>query len=142
MPPVLFDTSLYISALRRGENGVLALRRVAPDAPVWLSVVVLEELYAGASDRDRHLIEGLELDFEMGSRILIPILEDWTAVGRVLARLAAKYDYDQIGRGRLTNDALIAMSAGRLGVTVITSNKKDFSRLAEFRNFQWQVATF
>lgn len=32
--------------------------------------------------------------------------------GRVLARLAAKYDYKQIGQGRLTNDALIAMSAG------------------------------
>jgi predicted nucleic acid-binding protein len=142
MPPVLFDTSLYISALRRGENGVFALRRVAPDASVWLSVVVLEELYAGAGDRDRHLIEGLELDFEMGNRILIPTLEDWTAAGWVLARLAAKYDYEQIGRGRLTNDALVAMSAGRLGVTVITSNKKDFSRLAEFRNFQWQVATF
>jgi predicted nucleic acid-binding protein len=142
MPPVLFDTSTYISALRRGDQAVLALRRIAPNAPVWLSVVVLQELYAGAGDRDRHLIEGLELDFEVGNRILIPILEDWTAAGRVLARLAARYDYDQIGRGRLTNDTLIAMSAGRLGVTVITSNKKDFGRLAEFRNFNWQVATF
>ena len=142
MPAVLFDTSLYISALRRGENGGLALRLIAPDARVWLSVVVLEELYAGAGGRDRHLIEGLELDFERGNRILIPTLEDWTAAGQVLARLAAKYDYDQIGRGRQTNDALIAMSAGRLGVTVITSNKKDFGRLAEFRNFSWQVAAF
>jgi hypothetical protein len=35
----------------------------------------------------------------------------------VLARVAAKYDYEQIGRGRLTNDALIAMSASRLGIT-------------------------
>jgi len=142
MPPVLFDTSLYISALRRGENGVVALRRIAPDVRVWLSVVVLQELYAGAGDCDRDLIEGLELDFEMGNRILIPTLEDWTVTGQVLARLAAKYDYDQIGRGRLTNDALIAMSAGRQGVTVITSNKKDFSRLAEFRNFRWQIASF
>jgi hypothetical protein len=29
----------------------------------------------------------------------------------VLARLAEKYDYEQIGQGRLTNDALIAMSS-------------------------------
>ena len=134
MPPVLFDSSAYISALRRGDQGVLALRRIAPDAPVWLSVVVLQELYAGANDRNRHMIESLELEFEMGNQILIPSLEDWTSAGRVLARLAAKYDYDQIGRGRLTNDALIAMSAGRKGITVITANKKDFSRLAEFRD--------
>jgi predicted nucleic acid-binding protein len=53
--------------------------------------------------------------------------------------LAARYDYEQIGRGRLTNDALIAMSAGRSGITVITANARDFMRLAEFRPFHWQV---
>ena len=57
----------------------------------------------------------------------------------MLARLAAKYDYEQIGRGRLTNDALIAMSAGRSGITVITANARDFRKLAEFGSFQWQV---
>jgi predicted nucleic acid-binding protein len=142
MQAALFDSSIYISALRRGEQGALALRRIAPDAPLWLSVVVLEELYAGAGERDRHRIERLEDDFAKRRRILVPSLGDWTVVGRVLARLAAKYDYDQIGRGRLTNDALIAISAGRLGVTVITANKKDFSRLAEFRNFQWKISVF
>ena len=53
--------------------------------------------------------------------------------------MAAKYDYEQIGLGQLTNDALIAMSAGRLGIRVITANERDFNRLAEFRTFQWQV---
>jgi predicted nucleic acid-binding protein len=53
--------------------------------------------------------------------------------------LAAKYDYEQVGKGRLTNDALIAMSAGRLGITVITANARDFSKLAEFRPFEWRV---
>jgi predicted nucleic acid-binding protein len=56
--------------------------------------------------------------------------------------LAAKYDYEQIGQGRLTNDALIAMSAGRSGITVITSNSRDFMRLAEFRPFHWRVQAF
>jgi predicted nucleic acid-binding protein len=58
----------------------------------------------------------------------------------VLARLAAKYRYEQIGRGRLTDDALIATSAGRLGIRVIAANERDFSRLAEFCAFQWQKA--
>jgi predicted nucleic acid-binding protein len=53
--------------------------------------------------------------------------------------LAAKYHYELIGQGRLTNDALIAMSAGRLGIRVVTANERDFSRLAEFHTFQWQV---
>jgi predicted nucleic acid-binding protein len=70
----------------------------------------------------------------------VPNLSDWTDAGRVLARLAAKYHHEQIGQGRLTNDALIAISAGRLGICVITANQRDFSKLAEFRTFQWQVA--
>ena len=81
----------------------------------------------------------LERDFDRAKRILVPNLSDWTQAGRVLARLAAKYHYEKIGQGRLTNDALIAMSAGRLGIRVITANERDFSRLAESRAFQWQV---
>ena len=102
--------------------------------------MVLEELYAGASDRARQVVERLERDFDGAKRILVPNLSDWTQAGRVLARVAAKYHYEKIGLGRLTNDALIAMSAARLGVRVITANERDFSRLAEFRAFQWQVA--
>ena len=135
----MFDSSIYITALRRGDDAALALRRVTTDAPLWLSAVVLEELYAGAADRDRQVVERLERDFDRAKRILVPNLSDWTQAGRVLARLAAKYHYEKIGQGRLTNDALIAMSAGRLGIRVITANERDFSRLAEFRPFQWQV---
>jgi predicted nucleic acid-binding protein len=141
MRPALFDSSIYISALRRGSDAALGLRRLAPDAPVWLSSVVLEELYAGARDRDWHVVERLERDFDRAKRILVPNLSDWAQAGKVLARLAIKYGYEQIGQGRLTNDALIAMSAGRLGIRVITANERDFSRLAEFRTFQWQVTT-
>ena len=140
MQPALFDSSIYITALRRGDDAALALRRLTADAPLWLSAVVLEELYAGAADRHRQVVERLERDFDRAKRILVPNLSDWTQAGRVLARLAAKYHYEKIGLGRLTNDALIAMSAARLGVRVITANERDFSRLAEFRAFQWQVA--
>jgi predicted nucleic acid-binding protein len=141
MQPVLFDSSIYISVLRRGDDAALSLRQFTADVPIWLSAVVLEELYAGAGDRDRHAVERLERDFDRAKRVLVPNLSDWTQAGSVLARLAAKYDYEQIRRGRLTNDALIAISAGRLGITVITANRRDFGRLAEFRPFQWQVRT-
>jgi predicted nucleic acid-binding protein len=139
MRPMLFDTSIYITALRIGNDAALGLRRIAGGAAVWLSSVVLEELYAGVSLRDRHIVERLERDFHRARRIVVPNLTDWTQTGTVLARLAARYDYEQIGKGRLTNDALIAMSAGRLGITVITANARDFEKLAEFRPFQWRI---
>lgn len=138
MQPVLFDSSIYIAALRKGNESVVTLRRAAA-APLWLSAVVLEELYAGARERERKVVERLERDFERIRRILVPNLSDWAQTGRVLARLADKYDYEQIGLGRLTNDALIAMSAGRMGIRVLTANQRDFHRLAEFRTFQWEV---
>src|SRR5208282_115912 len=139
MQPALFDTSVYISALRSGDKAILDSRRLAADSPLWLSSVVLEELYAGVGDPGRHAVERLEREFDRIKRILVPNLSDWTQSGRVLSRLAAKYHYEKIGQGRLTNDALIVMSAGRLGITVITANERDFGRLAEFRPFQWQV---
>ena len=139
MKAALYDSSVYVSALRRGDHGVLSIRRLDSGSVVWLSAVVLEELYAGVNDRGLPLVERLERDFDRANRILVPNISDWTETGRVLSRLAARYDFEQVGRGRLTNDALIAMSAGRLGICVMTANERDFKKLAEFRSFQWQV---
>lgn len=140
MQSALFDTSIYVSALRRGDAG-RAVASFVSENEMWLSAVVLEELYAGAQERDRHVVELIESHFEKENRILLPELDDWIQAGRVLSRLAAKYDYERIGRNRLTNDALMAMSAARAGVTIVTANVRDFRRLAEFRAFSWQVAS-
>lgn len=139
MAVVLLDSSIYISALRSGD-GALTLKRLTADMIVWLSAVVLEELHAGAGEHDHEVVEKLEGDFTQAGRILVPNLDDWIQVGKVLARLAVKYDYEQIGRSRLTNDALIAMSAARLGIRIITTNARDFRKLSEFRAFSWQLA--
>ena len=139
MKPVLLDTSIYISALRAGDDAVLKLRRFTAGAQVWLSSIVLEKLYAGAKPRDSRIVERLERDFDKANRILVPNLSDWTLCGKILARLANKYDYEEIGQSRLTNDALLAMSAARLGMIIITANERDFARLAQFRPFHWQV---
>jgi len=116
------------------------VRRLDTGSVMWLSAVVLEELYAGANEGGLAMVERLERDFDRANRVLVPNMTDWSETGRVLSRLAAKYGYEQIGRGRLTNDALMAMSAGRLGISVITASERDFRRLAEFRSFQWQVS--
>ena len=137
--PVLFDASVYITALRGGTAAALLLQRWTQESPLWLSSVVLEELYAGIHANDHRFLEKLERDFERARRVLIPNLSDWTQAGKVLARLAQKYGYEHIGRARLTNDALIATSAARTGITVLTTNRRDFARLAEFCPLQWQA---
>jgi len=87
-----------ITALRARDEGALSLRRLTLGSPIWLSAVVLEELYAGIAPRGRHVLERFERDFENARRIPVPNLNDWTQSGKVLARLAAKYDYEKIGQ--------------------------------------------
>ena len=106
---------------------------------MWLSSVVLEELYAGAQAGNIRVLEKLERDFRNVQRLLAPDVSDWVAAGRILAKIGAKYGFDQIGRARLTNDTLIAVSAARMGIRILTANSKDFSRIAEFRQFHWEV---
>jgi predicted nucleic acid-binding protein len=144
LPGILFDTSVYISALRQGDFSILSSRRAArrgeaQDRPLWLSIVVLEELLVGASDRRmKKLLAHLERDFERAGRLLVPMQSDWTVSGQVLALIGEKYGYEAVGRARMTNDALIAMSASRIGIVVQTLNDADYRMIAEFRPFEWE----
>jgi predicted nucleic acid-binding protein len=139
VPAYLFDSSVYINAFRGNHESLAALQARRTTNPLWLSSVVLEELFAGAGPKGLNVVEQMERDFEKARRILVPALADWVETGKVLGRLATKYGYEQIGRGRLTNDALIAISAGRVGITVITANTRDFARLSEFSAFAWST---
>jgi predicted nucleic acid-binding protein len=52
MAGIIFDTSVYISAIRSGDAGILDLRRASRmgaenSEPLWLSAVVLSELLTG-----------------------------------------------------------------------------------------------
>jgi predicted nucleic acid-binding protein len=144
LPGILFDTSVYISALRRGDISILSSRRAArrgevQDRPLWLSVVVLEELLVGASDRRmKKLLSHLERNFERAGRLLVPLQSDWTVSGQVLALIGEKYGYEAVGRARMTNDALIATSASRNGIVVQTFNDDDYRMITEFRPFEWE----
>jgi predicted nucleic acid-binding protein len=143
MAGVVFDTSVYISAFRQGDAAILDLRRAsrADDGrsqPLWLSAVVLAELLIGAGDKKaRRLLLQTEKEFARINRILVPSQSDWRLTGEVLSLVGKKYGYEQVGRARMTNDALISMSAARNGFMLLTRNPKDFKRIAEFRPFSW-----
>ena len=97
MERVLFDSSIYIGAFRTADQGAVHVRRLAVGSAVWLSSVVLEELYAGAMGRSRREVTRLERDFDKARRIVVPSLRDWTEAGKVLAQLGAKYHYERVG---------------------------------------------
>jgi predicted nucleic acid-binding protein len=139
--PILFDSSVYIAGLRASGDSATVLQRWAKDSPLWLSSVVLEELYAGAHPADRRILERLERDFAKAQRVLVPSLNDWSSAGKILAAVAQSHGYEKIGRTRLTNDALIATSAARNGIQVITLNARDFALLARFCPLQWRSKT-
>ncbi|MBM4259002.1 MAG: type II toxin-antitoxin system VapC family toxin [Deltaproteobacteria bacterium] len=144
MAGLLFDSSVYIAALRQGDLSILQTRRAqrtgaADSAPLWLSTVVLAELLVGAREqRDRRPLLEMEQQFLRLKRVVVPEQRDWRLAGQVLAEMGKRYGYEQVGQVRLFNDALIAMSAARLGFTVITRNAKDCRRIAALRPFQWE----
>ena len=139
MHPVLFDASVYITALRRGDDAVLQTRNIAHGSPLWLSAVVLEELYAGADARGRKRLARFERDFVKVNRLLVPEAGEWSRTGAVLAQIGEKYGYQKIGKVRITNDTLIGTSAARRGIVLLTISKRDFNLIAEFCPLQYQL---
>lgn len=118
---------------------MLQTRNVAHGSPLWLSAVVLEELYAGADAGGRKRLAKFERDFVKVSRLLVPEANEWSRTGAVLAQIGEKYGYEKIGKARITNDTLIGTSAARRGIVLLTINKRDFNLIAEFCPLQYQL---
>lgn len=140
---IVFDTSVYISALRKGDSNILSQRKILEkngSTPLWLSAVVLEELYAGASEKKSiKTINKFEKSFTKINRLLLPNQSDWSIAGQVLNKIGKKYGFEKIGKARLTNDTVLAMSIARNGFSLLTKNAKDFEIISEFRKFEWEI---
>lgn len=138
----IFDTTIYVNALRSGDLSVFSQRRSSSEdenQPLWLSAVVLEELYVGAnSGKLKKLLGKFERDFDKINRLLVPNKNDWTSCGQVLSLIGRKHGFEMVRRARMTNDCLIAMTAARNALTIFTHNAADFKLIAEFRPFKWQ----
>lgn len=139
----IYDTSVYINALRRRDLSVFAQTRISSETneskPLYLSAVVLEELYVGAgSQKLKKMLARYENNFEKINRLLVPNQTDWTSGGQILSHIGRKHGFELVRRARMTNDCLIAMTAARQGLTVITHNAADFQIIAEFRRFKWK----
>lgn len=133
---ILLDTCVYIKMLRGQLPSKAAWLRPEKSNDLWLSSVVLQELYAGALPADYPYLSDFAAVFRDNERILVPNLDDWKQAGIALNSLGRRYGFGHIKRARMTNDALIAMSCARTGISLLTMNSGDFNRLAEFREFE------
>lgn len=133
---VILDTSIYIPFISEGvTHPILELEESIPI--IYMSAVVIEELYAGAHDRKTiKLLDKLYNTFQSLDRLVAPDAQDWQQTGKIIARLGRKYGFEKRFLSRITNDVLIAITARKIGAVVITRNKKDFSLIREFLNFK------
>ena len=107
-----------------------------------MSAVVLQELVAGANDASAlKILERSRNEYRELNRLLVPTEEDWWHAGLVLNALQRGRKSRKTGkipkmsaaeRARIINDVLIARTAKRAGVMVVTDNINDFKKIRNF----------
>jgi predicted nucleic acid-binding protein len=133
---VLFDTNVYVAALRQGVSGA-AFARIRESAPrTFLASVVSAELRAGAADQTgRSVVLELTDRFDRLGRIVTPGARSWSVAGDVLGDIRRREPGMRDKIAKLWNDALIALSARQIGASVVTGNMGDFELLRRFVRF-------
>jgi predicted nucleic acid-binding protein len=136
---VLFDTQVYIT-----YSSIISSRDIEPG---WYSIVVWQERMVGASG-SKHLrrMESECKRTEKEGRLLIPDREAWLMAGRILYRYLSDLSrqspsrlrpaLDQAEKQSIIRDVLIAVSAKKAGVTVVSDNK-DFPTIQRYYDFKW-----
>jgi len=131
MSQFLLDTNAVIALLKTNDSAVR--RRIRENSPkdVFISTVVMFELYYGAYRSAR-----AQRNLELLENILLPKLEfdsgDAMAAGQIRAILA------EAGTPIGPYDVLIAGQALSRGMCLITRNTREFQRVAGLQVTDWE----
>jgi len=138
---MVFDTNVYVAALREGLGGA-SFGRLEEAAPrTFLASVVSAELRAGALDEaGRRAVIELGQHFQRVGRVVVPTAVSWNDAGDLLARIALREPSFRTKLRGLWNDALIALSARQIGATLVTENLHDFELLRRYVRFELERA--
>ncbi len=131
MPKVTYDSDVFIRHKpRKLPQGF------------YMSAVVIEELTAGAKDRSTlKELESALHNYEKAGRLLVPTGEDWYLAGKVIHAFQQGNRSRRTGeiprmsaevRHRMINDVLIARTAKRAGVTIVTHNVEHFKQIKRY----------
>jgi predicted nucleic acid-binding protein len=145
MPPqssrkVIYDTNIYIGAIRGGVHSSEfdLLRRSLPYT--YLCSVVSAELFAGAIDSlAARLTAPFVLMSERVGRVVTPSHRSWNEAGRILGKIGKSEPQFRSKLPALFNDALIALSASQIGAAVCTRDKEDFELLRHYWRFRLEL---
>lgn len=129
---VVYDTCLFIDFLRVQAHQDLFYSR---SQVRYLSPLVLLELRAGAKKAQQiRFLDQLFAPYWSAKRVIDLGARDFLEAGEILSKIASKEE-----KQRLMNDCLIALSARKIGALLLTSNAKDFERLAMLFDFKLQI---
>ena len=141
MPKYVLDTNLYIAANRDRVAADSLVGFYAANLPAtYLHATVAQELMLGALDAAgrRQVREAYLRPFEARGRVIVPSYEAWVRSGELVATLVERGALSPGGFTRsFLNDALLAASCREHGVTLITSNIRDFVQLQQVERFEF-----
>lgn len=134
---LLLDTTVYID--RAAGRLPVRLRALIDAALLFHSAVALGELAVGVANvrpgssgwprlRDHYTALFAAVP---ASRLLTPDAQTWTDAGLVAGTLARTQRLQPHQRTACLNDALIALSAAKAGVPVLTANRNDFDLIQQ-----------
>ena len=133
---LLYDTNVYVSALRQGSLDPLP-RRLRETLPrTYLASVVAAELRAGAiTEAAKRKVREVTQWAQRVGRMVTPEAGAWERAGDVLGKIRQVEPHLRSKVPRLWNDTLIALCARDIGATVVTENLQDFELLRRYVRF-------
>ena len=137
----ILDTNLFIHGFRDLEANLELQQFHRVFGPFeYLSAVVVQELRAGARSAEdlRKLEKNVFAPFLAVGRVVTPSFRAWKTSGDVIATLARR-EGSQVRTvtKAFSNDIFLALSCRESGMTLITRNVRDFSRIQRVVPFRF-----
>ena len=134
MLKIVIDTSVYIPFIRKG---IYVPQIEREGAVIYMSSVVIQELYAGAFDpKVVKALDKVYRVFTKTGRLIVPTKENWRETGKIMAMMGKRYGFVHLSLARLLGDILISLSAYEVGASVVTRDRRHFSLIQEFKRIR------
>ena len=137
---LVFDTSVYISAIRGGLFSPVfrMLQETLPRA--FLASVVSAELLAGATNpAARRTVMDFVRRAHKVRRVVTPDAGTWERAGTLFSEIRQGSPHLRPQVKMLWNDVLIALSARQVGAMIVTRNARDFELLRQYIPFELHI---
>ncbi|MDP9169985.1 MAG: type II toxin-antitoxin system VapC family toxin [Acidobacteriota bacterium] len=133
---VVLDTNVLIAFFRDPRQRAQFESRYHRPL-LFMSSVVAPELFVGCrTQQQEKALTAFLKPFEKAARIVTPDHACFREAGRVLAGLG-RAGIGTAHRHKILNDVLIAVTAARSGLMVVTSNAGDFSLIEKYTPVRW-----